>query len=877
MQESLNSLHQPNAHESRIASFINGWALSLLMLALITLSGVVVSLSWDGENVWRFSAVAFLGGLFAALVARTRFLDGMAMLLCVIVGVVVIWILTALFSGMLEGGSWERIRGLPEPIWLALGRDSFDDINRELTAETLLSATIWMSSWIAMWMLLRVGYVVFALVPPIVLILANEHFSTEDRVWPLIVMVALSILIIVRQRFNTQRRSWSVQKVQVSESVAGKVLVSGLAIAVVVSSTLMVSPAAWSQTVLQPIVTGVVDRLESARLEVEYWFDDVLGTDMAPTAMGNYTDFSDGFSVGGPLNLSDTPEVSADVNSMSAPYLTARSYDNYTGRGWTSSSAGEFADADGGARQSPELMYNPSWEVVLSPEARNEREPTTATITTLGPQTDLVLTVDSFLTADVQTVVRMSWSTVADMPLAVTAATLNQLPPDVQKLARFLLQSQLNGQSTSWGPSPVSGNMRAAIDEEVNDLAGRGIEVRWTASPDGIVDTLYITGRLPVFDDVEAVFRRQVTPENSGGYTVTGLTSVASPEQLAAAEGSYPAWVTERYLQTGDTVTDRTMQLTQDIVGAETNPYEQAVLIEQWLRTNIVYDDTVEAPPRGRDLVDYVLFDNQRGYCEHYSAAMTVMLRSLGIPARVVVGYSPGELDPETGEWIYLQSNAHAWVEAYFPGYGWIPFEPTANRPLGEFDLEPGEATEADDNQPEEAVETQEPAVPTAEVATPDVNDDNTQATPMPTSSDETMAPPSIVSEEEDSGPPGWFVAAVASVASLGVVSVAGWLLWQRGLRGLSPGAAMMKRVQRVGGWLGIRSRTTTTPREYAREFEHAANPIAGPVKRITRAYEIETFGPQAARNRIVEDTGRAWREIRGKALYLLRNRRKSR
>lgn len=720
---------------------------------------------------------------------------------------------------------------------------------------------------------MRVGYVVLSLVPPTVLILANEHFTDQNRSWPLILMIALCILIIIRQRFDNQSRLWSIQDVQVSDSIAGKVLISGLAIAVVVSSTLMLSPAAWSQTVLQPLVTTTVDRFEAARLEIEYWMDDVLGTDMAPTQMGNYTDFSDGFSVGGPLNLSDTPEVLAEVDSQAAPYLTARTYDNYTGRGWTSSSSGEFAPDDEGIRQSPELLYNPNWEVALSDEARNEREPTTATITNLGPQSDLVLMVDSFLTADVQTVVRMSWTTVADVPLAITPDTLNQLPPDVQKLGSLLLQAQLNGESTNWGPSAVSGNMQVAIDAEVDDLARRGIEVRWTASEEGIVDTVYVTGRLPVFDDVEAVFRREFGLTSNGAYTVQGLTSVATSEQLIAADGEYPGWVTERYLQTSDTVTDRTNQLTLEIIGDETNPYKQAVLIEQWLRTNIVYDDQVEAPPGNQDLVDYVLFDNQRGYCEHYSAAMTVMLRSLGIPARVVVGYAPGQVDPETGDWLYLQSNAHAWVEAYIPGYGWIPFEPTANRPLGEFNLEPGEGIDGSENQTEQPVETPQSLEPTAEISTPDVSVDNTQATPLPTENDQDLAPLTVTTEDEDSGPPGWLVPSAAAIGTAALIYLGGWIVWHRGLRGLPPGAAMMKRVQRVGNWLGIKSRSTTTPREYARKFDQSAIPISGPVKRITRAYEVETFGPKQARSQIVEDARNAWREIRGKALYVLRHR----
>ena len=496
-------------------------------------------------------------------------------------------------------------------------------------------------------------------------------------------------------------------------------------------------------------------------------------------------------------------------------------------------------------------------------------------MTPLSPNSNVVLSAESFLSSDVQTVVRMSWTDVSDLPLNVTMSTLNQLPPDVQRVGSLLLQSQLTGESTAWGPSATSGNLQVAIDEEVDNLARRGIQVRWTATSDGIVDTLFVTGRLPVFDDVEAVFRYQTAGETDLTYSVNGMSSIATSDELMNAGIEYPAWVTDRYLQTGDTVTDRTLQLTQEIVGDETNPYQQSVLIEQWLRTNITYDETVDAPPGDQDLVDYVLFDHRYGYCEHYSAAMVVMLRSLGIPARVAVGYSPGTWDDATGSFKYLQRNAHAWVEVYFPGYGWIPFEPTANRPLGEFDLETTDAN-GEEQVPEspEEMPTEAP-LPTSSVSTPDVDSDNSAATPQPTSTDELEQPPVVLQTDDSDGPPSWLIGGLTAVGAMAVIGGGLWLLWNWSLRGLSPAAGLMKRMQRVGGWMGIRSRPTTTPREFSRRMEASAEGLSRPIKRITRAYEIETFGPSKARDSIVDDARNAWIEIRNNILRLIRRREK--
>ena len=130
--------------------------------------------------------------------------------------------------------------------------------------------------------------------------------------------------------------------------------------------------------------------------------------------------------------------------------------------------------------------------------------------------------------------------------------------------------------------------MQQEIEREVDVLAGRGILVRWDATADGIVQNLHVTGRLPVFDDVEAVFPRNAEEASAGStYDVRGLTSVATPDELVSAPTSYPSWVTERYLQTGESVTDRTTQMAMSVVGDATDPYTQAVLIEEFLRSHI--------------------------------------------------------------------------------------------------------------------------------------------------------------------------------------------------------------------------------------------------------------------------------------------------
>lgn len=136
------------------------------------------------------------------------------------------------------------------------------------------------------------------------------------------------------------------------------------------------------------------------------------------------------------------------------------------------------------------------------------------------------------------------------------------------------------------------------------------------------------------------------------------------------------------FLQLPDELPDRVHELAESITSSIESVYDKAKAIERYFgRNGFVYDQTnVAVPDEDDDYVDQFLFDTKRGYCDNFSTSMVVMLRTLDIPARWVKGFAPGEISRnDEGERIYRVSNneAHSWVEAYMPGVGWIPFEPT--------------------------------------------------------------------------------------------------------------------------------------------------------------------------------------------------------
>ncbi|HHW00074.1 MAG TPA: hypothetical protein GXX36_10985 [Clostridiaceae bacterium] len=132
-----------------------------------------------------------------------------------------------------------------------------------------------------------------------------------------------------------------------------------------------------------------------------------------------------------------------------------------------------------------------------------------------------------------------------------------------------------------------------------------------------------------------------------------------------------------RYLQIPDTLPDRVMHLAYGLTLNAKNSYEAVRSIENFLSSNFRYTLTPEPMPEDRDFVDWFLFESREGYCTYYATAMTILTRCIGIPARYVEGYTLPSKQNSDGTYTVTNEQAHAWVEVYFEGFGWLPFEPT--------------------------------------------------------------------------------------------------------------------------------------------------------------------------------------------------------
>ncbi len=193
-------------------------------------------------------------------------------------------------------------------------------------------------------------------------------------------------------------------------------------------------------------------------------------------------------------------------------------------------------------------------------------------------------------------------------------------------------------------------------------------------------------------------------------YTAWGFAPRPKPSALAKSPAEYPSlitdddyyravergvlpplfgdpgreqWAAETFafdqsLRAYEPLYDRALR----IAGSARNPYAATVALEAWFRTGggFTYDESPPRTPPGQAPLVYFLEDSKAGYCQHYAGAMALMLRYLGIPSRVAAGFTSGTYDRERRVWNVSDRNAHTWVEVWFQGYGWLPFDPTPGR-----------------------------------------------------------------------------------------------------------------------------------------------------------------------------------------------------
>jgi transglutaminase-like putative cysteine protease len=184
------------------------------------------------------------------------------------------------------------------------------------------------------------------------------------------------------------------------------------------------------------------------------------------------------------------------------------------------------------------------------------------------------------------------------------------------------------------------------------------------------------------YDRTDSLLLSPTGTDKGYSYSVTSYQPAPAPEQLDSILSPDPnEALVLRNIALPVGTPPQFQAIAGDITRSEGTMYGKVLAIQDYLRTNFRYTLAPPPPPAGANPLLYFLTRSKAGYCVQFAGAMAVLLRSLGIPARVALGYTQGTPDERhPGRYIVSTTNAHTWVEVQFPGYGWLPFEPTPSR-----------------------------------------------------------------------------------------------------------------------------------------------------------------------------------------------------
>ncbi len=355
------------------------------------------------------------------------------------------------------------------------------------------------------------------------------------------------------------------------------------------------------------------------------------------------------------------------------------------------------------------------------------------------------------------------------------------------------------------------------------------------------------------------------------GERYAARASVAAPSAagLRAAGEHYPDWVLQNYLQVPASISQETRDLAREITEGLETPYDKTLAITTWLRRNIRYSRVTETPPQDQDPVDWILHDYRVGFCNYYASAEVIMLRTLGIPARLAVGYARGTYLGEEGVYEVRGEDAHAWPEVFFPGFGWVEFEPTVSQPplIRPEDLAEGGLGEGGAGGGQGGAETPEDRLrDTLQLDEP--------------------APTGAGAGSGSLGPLAWLLAVLLPMAAGALwwflqdlrarERFAGWALKGFGALGIEPPrvivywshAAKSPAAGFYVAWstwmacLGLPLTRAQTPSERLALFCEVLPAAAAPARELVAAYEAERFGGRSAEGTHMRATWRALRPL---------------
>ncbi len=803
----------------------DGWVSSVLLaLNLIIVVWSVEVADWAPTP--SLVLVMLLSLLTALVLARIRLLGALLVPAGLLIGAgVVIWQLTV---------------SSPEPLQVETTAELFDRLGRWLLAARNegisvdplpfavgLTIVSWLSGFLAGWVFFRYRnfWGVFAL--GTVGLLSNLTFLPENASVYLGMYLFTGLLLIGWVQSVRARQQWD-REGHIYDGHLGILTMSDTALVAIVAlfiAFLLPSAGQWGPANAVYSVT---------RAPLVTWEEDFnrLFAGLPARRPLPYRIWGDAMAFQGTINPTDTPVL--QVNSPVPLYWKARSYATYTHEGWLSDGTvlKEPGWQPASSAPSPEQKrFNVTFEVVPNYNSRS----VFAGGQVIGSNRDI--RIETFDSPKYVIDPRVD-SPTTDLPAALAQAVEG---------IRGAVQNQADASDHAIASALPTSFLLESVER----------------SDDGSVVETLVVETVPSQPDVLAVRTSRGNAESGVPYQVTSAVSNAKPEDLRTAGAEYAPWLWIRYSALPSDMPDRVADLAATITAGAETPYDKAKAVETYLKTSYTYNLEIDPPPFGADGVDHFLFESKEGYSEYFGSAMTVLMRSLDIPARMVTGYTVGNRVPDSELYIVADHHSHGWTEVYFNGYGWIPFEPTPGRSIPLAAPPPAESARNLDSLGSDAAGELPCEFEEDCEAFDEFLGDNNSPVPFGATAGWLRGARSALP----------WAGAISAVAL--IIAAAAWIAWRWCLATPHDVATAYQRLRRLSWIASLGQQAHQTPHQWAASIAAALPEQQQPVATIVDAYAYLTYGasdhPQPAQS---EQLHRAWASVRTPLiLHALRRR----
>ena len=818
-----------------------GWDTFLLMYGAVGISAWVLREA-DFVSTPGLMGVIFIAGLTGMLMAKVRGLIWpIPYVAGLLIGLIVATYQTATLledqialTGMFT--VWDRVRE-----WYDVAVTG--GISRDLLPSTLyLLVLAWLLGYLSSWFLFKWINPWIGLMLSGIALLTTLSFLPDQFDSRFFIFVFIAMLLVARVSLVQREALWSKLEIGSITAIRNRLLSAPIILCV----TTIIVIAAVGAPLRVYVVRTAIDVWNWGRDPLTVFEDDFARlfsgitskNDVNGRFFGNTLPFMGKISFGG--------DVVMVANSKMPTYWLSRSYSHYTSKGWI---AGKT------------IKFNVGPEGLPPPPHESDNRELAFQRVQLTFESDEMFVGGNVDWVSHDAVVETLEPRVFHIDLKNSTYD-SELPPDIQQLAeefRRLLDPP---------PNRFIESLIAEVlpdDLIVLDVIPGSESEQWRNQK--VVTLRRKDPEIP--EVVNWEFKRALPQEQP--YTLYSFVSQATNDQLQVAGDEYSTFITDHYLQLPSTLPDRVRDLAERITQDAETPLDKVLAIENYLRNEggFEYSQDIESPPTNADGVDWFLFETKTGYSDYFGSSMTVMLRSVGVPARMAAGYAPGEVDIP-GRWAIRDRDSHGWTQAYFPGHGWIDFEPTtawASLDRGELTVDVGAS---EDEAAEEAMNdlldgitdqgsmTLEEECELLEQADPEEAealgcDDLLQ--PLPSDYTAVQA--------------GWRPNALAIPAGIALIVLAfvwllGWLIWNLGLGKAGAAERYYIKMARLGTLAGVRRQPYHTPIDYAVAIGDAVPAASSGAQAVAWNFAIGRYAHLEVSDDAIASLHDHWKKIRG-------------